>query len=181
MQEQNKRNDRERLKYVRWLLYKMCMDNADSLMLYLTLLDIDFYWCDTYRDDANRAADARTLREDYIYTTDEPLSGLSSVVSVLEVLVAMAERATPISYDYAYVWFNNFITNLGLDGLTDDYWTDDSENYVRKTIRKWLDRRFSPNGVGSPFRSNGTYDVTKESMWNALQWYLADTYGEGHI
>lgn len=180
MQEQTKRNDRERLKYVRWLLNKMVATEVESLSLYLALLDVDFYWCDEFEEDGNRAADARALRDDYIYNTGL-YPEVSNAPTVLEVLVAMAERATPIGYDPAWTWFNNFMTNLGFDYLTDSLWSDDAERFVKSTIRKWLDRRFSPSGVGSPFRGNGTYDVSKVSMWNALQWYLADTYGEGHI
>ena len=175
-----KTDNRERLKYVRWLLNKMGAAEVESLSLYLALLDIDFYWTDDFKEDGNRAADARALRDDYIYDTGSH-PGVSTAPTVLEVLVAMAERATPIGYDPAWTWFQNFLTNLGFDYLTDALWSDDAERFVKSTVRKWLDRRFSPSGVGSPFRGNGTYDVSKVSMWSSLQWYLADTYGEGHI
>ena len=172
--------DREKLKYIRFLLHRMGADEVDNLMLYLTLLNIDFYWTDEFTDDSNRAADARDMRDSYI-SQGGTLNSLSSIPSVFEVLVTLAERATLMDYDPAWTWFNNFIRNLGLDYLTDSLWTEESKQYVMDVIRKWMDRRFLANGVGSPFRGNGTYDVSKTSIWNALQWYLADAYGEGHI
>ena len=173
-------DNKEKIKYIRFLLNRMGADTVENLLLYLTLLDIEFYWTDDFLDDRNRAEDAHSLRDDYIYQGGNTW-GLTSTPSVLEVLVALAERSTFMDYDPAWTWFNTFIANLGFDYLSDSIWNDESKRYVIAATRKWLDRRFSPSGVGSPFRSNGRYDVSKTSIWSALQWYLADTYGEGHI
>lgn len=172
----------EVVAYTRWLIHNILgVNDVDNLWLCLCLQDIEFYYTD--RDDANRAADARNLRTDYIFENgdEEDITGLPSTPTVFEVLVAMADRATTIDYDPAWTWFSLFIKNLGFDYLTDDEWSPDAERFVKSTVRRWLDRQFDPSGVGSPFRGNGTYDVSRQTMWHAMQWYLSDSFGEGHL
>ena len=166
------------IDYTRWLLNRMgAPHNANILWLCMCLNSIEFYYI--IPDDSNRAADALDVRDNYI--SDGFDLEFSEVPTVMEVLVGMADRSTVMDYDSAWKWFVLFVKNLGLDYLTDENWTPNAERFVKGTIRKWLDRNFSESGVGSPFRSNGTYDVTKTSMWDSLQWYLSNEYGEGHL
>lgn len=169
--------DRDKLEYTRWLLARMGASRVETLWLCHCLNDIEFYFL--MPDDSNRAQDALEIRQDYISEGGSPI--VSSTPTVLEALVGLSERATIMDYDPAWKWFCLFIKNLGFDYLSDDNWSQDAERYVRSTVRKWLDRRFSPSGVGSPFRGNGTYDVTRTSMWYSLQWYLSNEFGEGKL
>ena len=169
----------ETTKYVKWLISTLETDSCPYLPLCLCLNSLEFYWIKS--DDRNRAADAKQLREDYISEFgDDILDSLPVSSTVLEVLVALSHRANGIINESPYTWFVLFLKNLGLDFLTNDNWSDEGHSFVISVVHKWLDRRFSPNGSGSPFRS-AKYDITTTSMWDSLQWYLADTFGEGHI
>lgn len=164
------------IAYVRWLLLRIGGLSNEIIFLCRTLLSIEFY--SVMEDDNNRAKDATDIRDEYIAESGiQAIDGLLMAPSVLEVLVALSERATMMDFDPPSKWFCLFLENLGFGYLTDEKWSDDAERYVRATIRKWLDRRFSYNGVGSPFRGNGTYDVSKTTMWNSLQWYLSNSFG----
>lgn len=164
------------IAYVRWLLSRIGGVGNNIIFLCKTLLDIEFY--SVMEDDNNRAKDATDIRDDYIAERGiHSVNGFLMAPSALEVLIALSERATVMDFDPPSKWFCLFLENLGFGYLTDEKWSEDAERYVRATIRKWLDRRFSYNGVGSPFRGNGTYDVTKTTMWNSLQWYLSNSFG----
>jgi hypothetical protein len=132
-------------------------------------------------DDQNRVGDARSIRDDYIDEYGEDiLDYLPAMPTVLEVLVGLSEKADLVIQDSPYGWFVTFLKNLGLDFLEDSQWSTDGEAFTAAIIHKWLDRQFSRNGSGSPFRSS-KYDLTKVSMWDAMQWYLADYFGEGKL
>lgn len=171
--------DAAKAQYTRWLLSRLGADECNYIFLSSCLNSIEFYYLKT--DDKNRASDGRELREEYIKEAgDEILDSLPAAVTALEVLCGLSIRADWILQESPYAWFIIFLENLGLDFLTDSKWTTDGESFVIATIHKWLDRRFSPNGSGSPWRSM-KHDVTTLCMWDAMQWYLADYFGEGHI
>lgn len=169
----------EKEEYTRWLLNYIGADRCNYIFLSNTLNNIEFYW--SISDDKNRAVDAKELRNLYIDECGEDiLNDITVNPTVLEVLCALSLRADVIIGEGPYSWFVIFLENLGFDFLTDDKWSYDGKSFVISTIRKWLDRRFSHNGSGSPFRS-AKHDLTKTSIWNSLQWYLADEFGEDHI
>lgn len=170
--------NRGMVSYARWLARRLGAEEVNNFLLLVCLGSIEFYFL--MPDDSHRADDALALREDYI-SEGGNLDGIMSTPTVLEVLATLAERSTVMDNDPAWKWFNLFLENLGFDYLDDKYWSKDSERFVNATVRKWLDRRFDKTGVGSPFRGNGTYDVSRTSMWYALQWYLSNEFGEGHI
>jgi hypothetical protein len=164
--------------YTRWIAERLGAKELNIFLLLICLNSIEFYFL--MPDDSHRADDALSLREDYISEYGN-IENIMSTPTVLEVLASLAERSTIMDNDPAWKWFMLFLENLGFDYLTDKYWNSDSERFVNATVRKWLDRRFDKNGMGSPFRGNGTYDVSRTSMWYALQWYLSNSFGEGHI
>ena len=166
--------------YTPWLLKEIGATNSDYLFLSNCLNNITYYW--TMTDDKNRATDALDLRDRYIDDHgDGVISELPESPTVLEVLCALAERADMrMEGDAPYTWLVMFYENFGFGFLTNDNWTEDGKQFVISTIRKWLDRRFSHNGSGSPFRSS-KHDLTKISIWNSMQWHFADEFGEDHI
>lgn len=171
--------DAAKAQYTRWLLNDLGADESNYIFLSSCLNCIEFYYSKT--DDKNRALDAREIRNEYIdQNGDDILDSLPAAVTVLEVLCGLAKRADWIIQESPYAWLIIFLENLGLDFLVDSKWTTDGESFVVATIHKWLDRRFAPNGSGSPFRSS-KHDLTTITMWDSLQWYLADAFGEGHI
>ena len=169
----------ERGEYTRWLLSYIGAKESKYIFLSDILNSIEFYW--SIDNDRNRMVDARELRDEYISNYgDDVLDELPAAVTVLEVLVALAIRADMVIRETPYTWLMIFYENLGFDFLVDTNITSDDVQFVKSAVRKWLDRRFSPNGSGSPFRSS-KHDVSKISMWDAMQWYLADEFGEDHI
>jgi hypothetical protein len=169
----------EKEEYTRWLISYIGGHRHRYSFLFNTLNNIEFYW--SMEDDKNRMIDARDLRNEYCDNYgDDVLNYLPAAVTVLEVLVALSTRADMIIGLGAYTWLLIFLENLGLDFLTDNNWSQDSPIYISSVIRKWLDRRFSPNGSGSPFRSS-IYNLTQTTIWNSMQWYVKDNFGEDHI
>ena len=166
------------VEYTRWVIGEAGAERVDNFLLLSCLNNIEFYFL--MPDDKNRAEDAFYIREDYISEHGD-IEEIPSTPTVLEVLLGLAKHATVMDYDTAWKWLSLFIRNLGFEGINDSNWNENTEAFVKKTIRKWLDRRFSKDGVGSPFRGNGTYDVAHTSMWYSLQWYLSNEFGEGHI
>lgn len=169
----------EKARYTRWLISHLGADTCPYIFLCSYLNSLEFYYI--LSDDKNRVGDARSLRNDYIdQYGDDILDDLPMAVTVLEVLVSLSDKADWVIQDSPYKWFVTFLKNLGLDFLEDKAWSQDGEAYTASIIHKWLDRRFSHNGSGSPFRSS-KYDLTQVSMWDAMQWYLADDFGEGKL
>lgn len=166
------------VEYTRWVIGEAGAERVDNFLLLSCLNNIEFYFL--MPDDKNRAEDAFDIREDYISEHGD-IEEIPSTPTVLEVLLGLAKHATVMDYDPAWKWLSLFIRNLGFEGINDSNWNENTEAFVKKTIRKWLDRQFSKDGVGSPFRGNGTYDVARTSMWYSLQWYLSNEFGEGHI
>lgn len=171
--------DTEKAQYTRWLLSYLGATDCNYIFLSSMLNSIEFYY--SIPDDKNRAVEARELREKYIKEYgEELLDSMPAAVTAFEVLCTLAIHAEWVVDMKPYEWLIIFIQNLGLDFLTDENWSMDGESFVVATVHKWLDRRFSPNGSGSPFRS-AIHDVTTISMWNAMQWYLADEFGGDHL
>lgn len=166
-------------EYVRWVLRDLGATHSPFIFLCCCLNGIEFYY--TNPDDKNRVGDARTLRNEYIDECgDDILEVLPAASTVFEVLATMAKKADWTIKSTPYEWLRIFLENLGLDFLNDSEWDENGELFAISTIHKWLDRRFLPNGSGSPFRST-EHDLTQVSMWDSLQWYLADEFGEGRL
>lgn len=171
--------DTTKAAYTRWLLSYMGAAMCNYIFLASMLNSIEFYY--SMSDDKNRAKEARELRDKYISDYgDDILDSIPAAATVLEVLVTLAIHAEWIERQTPYTWFIIFLENMGLDFLVDINWTPDGEAFVVSTVHKWLDRRFSPNGSGSPFRSS-IHDLTTVTIWNSLQWYIADEFGGDHL
>lgn len=133
--------------------------------------------------DINRQTNALELRNDYIRATGDYdiLSVLPGSCTVLELLISMAFEADDVMFDNDIgsrpnQWFWLFIQNLGLDICTDDRFFS-MESQITNIITRWLDRRFSRNGDGSPWpRPRTQSDLRDIEMWYHMNWYLADNF-----
>lgn len=169
----------EKAEYTRWLIARLGASECRYIFLCAYLNSMEFYYL--LSDDKNRVGDAKEIRDEYMDEYgDDILDDIPAMPTVLEVLVSLSEKADWVIEDSPYGWFTTFIFNLGLDFLEDSRWSGDGEAYTASVIHKWLDRQFSPNGSGSPFRSS-KHDLTQVSIWDAMQWYLADEFGEGKL
>ena len=100
---------------------------------------------------------------------------LDKPCSVLEMILALAYRCEEIMDD-ANVgnrtgqWFWKMITNLGLGAMTDQLYDPE---YVEKTVRNFLNRKYEPDGHGGLFViRNCEYDLRKEEIWTQMTWFL---------
>lgn len=170
--------------YTRWLWDHVSTSPYYSHRnLFLALNNHEFYW--SIQNDSNRAEDGLSLREYYndIYPEERIFEVMDSGCTVLEALVAMAQRAEMVMYDrfegdQTHKWFWLFLDNLDIAMLDDYHWENYGLNYLDDVLDIWLDRKFAPDGHGSPFPVENGNDIRKTTMWDALQWYLADLWEE---
>lgn len=170
--------------YTKWLWQHVAQsDYYNCRMLMHALNNHEFYWSIT--NDANRAEDGLSLREYYNdkYPEERIFEVMSSGCTVLEMLVALAQRAEIVMYDtdegnQTYKWFWLFLDNLDIAMLDDHHWSDNNLSYLDDVLSIWLERKFASDGQGSPFPVDNGNDIRKTSMWDALQWYLASLWEE---
>ena len=134
------------MRYYDWLLGIVHVtDYGDYGMLMDDLANTEYVWPSGMytRQEANRVADAYTLREIFLDETGENAVN-ESFVSLLEVLIALARRAEDdILYDYRYDdrtadWFWEWIDNLELAQYDDNNYDPDS---VLLIIEDFMNRR----------------------------------------
>lgn len=158
-----------------WLCSQVSIQGPDY-SYFLLMRDLDDHRFDAVVElDENRMRDAMELRRRYIdevksfgSMADEPRRG----VSVLEVLIRLAERATFMADEEEDVskWFWTFLRNLGLDAFTDDNY-DDAE--VHHIIWNFVNRRYTKTGKGGIFPLKHTKrDQRLLELWYQLAEYL---------
>ena len=167
-------------EYFEWMCHVVCDRRFAKENSYRKLLSylhsVEFTWTRRFRRDANRAEDGESLRwrfayENHMHIYDE----LDKPCSVLEMILALAFRCEEIMDD-ANVgnrtgqWFWKMITNLGLGAMTDQLYDPE---YVEKTVRNFLNRKYEPDGHGGLFViRNCEYDLRKEEIWTQMTWFL---------
>jgi hypothetical protein len=76
----------------------------------------------------------------------------------------------PIVGDRTRQWFWDMIVNLGLGSMYDKNY---DEWFIDKTINRFLDRQYEPNGKGGLFTvRNCKHDMRLFEIWYQLCWYL---------
>ena len=168
-------------KYTMWLSNRVRTEHSYEYMFLLSELNkIEYYFVNAMDED--RVKWALLLRDQFAKEegTNDIYNVMPGSCTALELLISMAEAADFTLYDNEegrrpeqFFWI--FIHNLGLSYLTDAAWSFDATNFIFSVITKWFDRRFSPNGTGTPWPNNKTRaDLTNVPMWDAMQWWLAD-------
>ena len=67
-------------------------------------------------------------------------------------------------------WFWSMITTLGLGSMTDDLF---DKKYVKDVIKRFLDRKYEPDGTGGLFKvRNCSDDLRSIEIWVQMLWYL---------
>lgn len=170
--------------YHEWLL-DLCSDLChpnNYNELFEKLCSIKFY--SRIINDDNRIEDGRDLRlrfsesnpnwsyrDVYLYLYDLDCS-------VLEMMLALALRCEEtIIGDYdigdrTHIWFNNMLSSLHLDGMTDSNYDED---YIDKRIDIFLKHKYESNGKGGLFTlKNPPEDLRKCEIWYQMCWYLTE-------
>lgn len=141
----------------------------------------------TIPNDKNRANDGIDLRFRFgLDQTDgfarraedlaDQLSYDLKDCTVLEMLIALSLRCEENIMDDAEIgdrtvfWFWRMISNLELNGMTDDQYDRD---YVEKRLQTFLHRNYAPDGEGGLFYLPGIgTDLRRVEIWTQLLWYL---------
>ena len=131
--------------------------------------------------DRNRIEDAMQLRFEFCQERDCDILGhLDGVVSVLEVLAAMARRCDEsIMYDEELgdrtsEWFWVMMRNLGISGQVNEAF---DEEFVDKKVDIFLDRKYSKHGKGGLFCvKSAKKDLTQIDIWMQLRLWINENY-----
>lgn len=167
--------------YFEWLYDTVCKDRYSSEISYRKLFMHLHRKTFTYSiaRDENRAEDGISLRRRFaleyhiVENADEYIDG---PCSVLEMMIALAIRCEETIMDDPSMgnrtkqWFWKMVANLGLGDMNDDIY---NKNFVERTIQRFLDREYEPNGKGGLFViRNCDYDLRTVEIWHQLCWYL---------
>ena len=170
--------DRIKNEYFEWLVDLVSSNRYSKYISYRKLLmelhSIEFIF--SVPNDINRAKDGIYLRYRFSIDRDDDISDyLDGPCSVLEMMVALAIRCEEDIMDDPRVgnrtgqWFWGMIVNLGLGSMTD-------ENYDKKVVddilRRFLDRKYAPDGKGGLFTVDCGKDLRKVEIWYQMCWYL---------
>lgn len=173
--------------YYEWLLEKVNSPIAeDHTLLLRDLFNTPFTW--KLKRDANRAKDGCELRFEYLSDIGAPSSEYEYLhlhendiaCSVLEVLIAMAER---FCYDIigkefkpASEWFWTMLDNLDLLDACDYNYSGD---YVHRQIAIFLDRKYRKDGTGGMFPlKHPDGDQRKVELWYQFSAWFNENYWE---
>jgi len=131
-------------------------------------------------NDSNRKIDGYELRQRFIdecHETQEKLKWISGPCSVLEMLVALADRCEKdIMYDPNYgdrtsEWFWTMLHNLGIQ-------SNSSEKDVAERLQRWMNREYGFNGYGGLFPlEDAGEDQSKVEIWYQMNTYMLEKYG----
>lgn len=130
------------------------------------------------KDDHHRAEDGKALRDQFISACDIQdieIGWLQEDSTVLEMLIALANRASFASWGEPGDWFWKFLRNLGIAEYNDRIWNSYIQGEVDAIINRLLDRTYGRNGDGGLFPcSNAQTDQAQVPLWSQLQHYLLE-------
>lgn len=140
------------------------------------LYSTPFYWS-VNRDD-NRAEDGKALRDEFIDEMDIQdleIGWLQLDCSMLEMLIALANRASFESEMAPGDWFWIFMENLGLKDFSDRAYDEDAEQNIDEVCDRVIHRKYQRNGAGGLFPlRHAIQDQRKQELWYQLSAYLLE-------
>lgn len=174
----------ESKEYFNWLASIFDMDDADHSYLVLARRMFEKEFFSIIEMDVNREGDAKALREAYIAAGGVGGRFLEGPANALEVMIAMANRfGSIIISDYeedpSEKCFWEMMENIGLAPYSDDAIIGDPActQRIDEILDRWIERRFSRNGKGSPFPlKKPKKDQRKVEMWYQMQGYICENY-----
>lgn len=191
-------SERAQTLYFNWLVNQMYMDSWYGRSYYVLakiLHNIEFYW--TIDLDENRAKDGIRLRHVWFDAINNeadalgisrplfPLDSLSGSCSILEMLVALANRIEcDIMQDdnignRAPVWFWRILANIGIAEYDDTKLGLAQSNVVSHEVMNMMDRKYDEKGRGgSLFPLTECYgrDMRETDIWWQAQLWLSENY-----
>lgn len=170
-------------RYFEWLYGMVCGEEQYNRLTYRKLLyclyNIEFtYLIDL---DENRAQDGIEFRYDFGYYRGYSDSIISKYLDIrpcnmFEMMVALAHKGEEMIMDDSNYgdrtgqWFWNMIVSLGLGKMND---LNFDEDYVYRTVYRFLDRNYEPDGEGGLFTIRDCQDDLRDvEIWTQYMWYL---------
>lgn len=168
--------------YLEYLIWRGGLGRMPGYSLIFETLHHMNFTCLLDRDE-NREDDGVELREHYEipdgYEVEIEEAFYARKCSVMEMMVALAIRV-----DDEYIgdpaeahpedFFMEMIENLGLDRFRGGRY---QESAVIKIVQRWLDRRFTAHGLGSPFPVlNDWRDQRNLEIWDQMNSYVNENY-----
>lgn len=136
----------------------------------------EFVWL--VANDDNRVEDGKELRMEFIHeegTDDVDMLWIEVGCSVLEMLVALADRAAFETSRAPGHWFGVFLKNLGLDKYDDAHWTDNAHRHVDRKLDQLIYRTYSPTGRGGIFPLQApAEDQRRVELWYQMSAYFIE-------
>lgn len=181
--------------YFGWIYSKVKNRNVrvQHVGLCRLLYNKEFRWF--VPNDGNRIDDALELRERFVQARDidqdhlEVSYFLRKPCSVLEVLVALAERINDLQYslsdptDYTEKWFHILLNNLSISEYTDvDASNTDlspvDEAIVDDILETMMSRTYDFYGNGGlfPLKKRPPRNQAEVEIWYQMMLYLAENY-----
>lgn len=144
--------------------------------LFRKLYSTEFIWL--IPNDDNRAEDGKELRYEFISSwnvKDVDSYWLNLGCSVLEMLIALARRASFDSDEDTIEWFWRFLVNLDLYRFNDAVIDDADLEYIEDVVNRFLFRNYTRKGVGGLFPlMHPPKDQRKVELWYQLSSYLLE-------
>lgn len=131
-------------------------------------------------NDDNRMEDGKALRQTFI--NEQGTDGIDAYwlelgCSVLEMLIALAGRASYDTNKEPGEWFWIFMQNLRIDKYSDARWNSKASRDVDRKLDAMIYRTYSPTGRGGlfPLRT-GVEDQRKVELWYQMSSYLIESH-----
>lgn len=172
-------------RYFEWLYGKIAaVSNRNPARSYWQLArqlyQTEFIY--TVDNDDNRASDGQELRTEFLYENhidDVDHNWMALECSVLEMLIALANRAAFETDEEPIEWFWRFLDNVGLRDITDEVFDPEASNFIEDTMQRVLKREYDRKGNGGLFPLKKTrYDQRKLELWYQLSSYILERDGE---
>lgn len=148
-------------EYFNWLCEKV-LDNQEYVGLMEILFGTEFI--PVIYEDSHRHADGLELRHNYLRDRSIARAALNAPVSILEVFIAFADRASFQTDIPAKDWFWRFLSNLGLD--TFRHISESDVPVIEEILNTFTWRIYEPNGYGGMFPMADTPNDQREvEIW----------------
>lgn len=172
-------------RYFEWLYSRFqAVRNRDPARSYWNLArqlySTEFVWI--VANDGNRVEDGLILRQDFM--NEQGSAGVTNEwldlgCSMLEMLLALALRASYQVEKEPADWFEIFLKNLGLIKFTDDRYNAEIEKQVSQILENFIYRNYRVNGRGGLFplkhpERAPDRDQSKVELWYQMMAYILE-------
>jgi hypothetical protein len=129
-------------------------------------------------NDDNRAEDGKCLRDEFLVEEDihdVDRDWLDLDCSMLEMLIALARRASFDSSGEPGDWFWKFLKTLELDKYSDLRYNTQVRQVIKQTVERVIYRKYERNGDGGLFPlRHANKDQRKVELWEQMSTYLLE-------